>query len=83
MLRLTQHEALEEKVDPTHNNHLRDHHDHLCLHSRHHAVHSSGVSQRVRWRSRRLFAAVLEISARLERVGEVLGDGVVVIRGYR
>lgn len=72
----TEHESLEEKVDPPHDDHLRDHHHHLRLHARHHALHRAGVCERVGRRGGRvaLRRAVLQERAALEGVGEVLRE---------
>jgi hypothetical protein len=80
--RHTEHEALEEKVDPAHYDHLRDHHHHLRLHARHHAVHLRGVGERVgrRLRTARLVGLrgpVFEVGTVGEGLVEVLGDGAV------
>ncbi len=54
----TQNKALEEKVDPTHDDHLRDHHDHLILHATHHTLHRSWVREHAS-RGRSNFVAIL------------------------
>lgn len=46
---LTEDESRKEKVDPTHDDRLGDHHDHALLHLFHHSVHGARVRQRVRW----------------------------------
>ncbi len=82
--KLTEYEALEEEIDPAHDDHLRDHHDHLRLHTRHHAVHRVGVREGVRRcaRGRVSFRrAILEVRALGERMREVLRDRLVVGRG--
>ena len=44
---LTEDKTAKEKVDPAHDDSLRDHHDHLLLHTVHHGVHSA--VGRVEW----------------------------------
>ena len=91
-MRLTEHETLEEEVDPAHDDHLGDHHHHLRLHLAHHTVHSCGVGERVRGCALLRVAfgrAVFEVGAIRERLREVLRDRFVVggrerrVRGRR
>lgn len=82
---LTEDEALEEEVDPAHDDHLRDHHHHLRLHPGHHAFHSVRVCQGVGRCARGRVAlrrAIFEVGAVRERLRKILGDRLVV-RGWQ
>ena len=69
----TQYEALKKKVDPSHDDHLGNHHHHLCFHTSHHAVHGRRVSQGIRRYGRRIALgwSVFEICPRSKRMREV------------
>jgi hypothetical protein len=81
----TQDEALEEEIDPAHNDHLGDHHHHLRLHTSHHTVHGCRVGHRVR-RCRGVVTfrwAIFEVLSGLVSFRKVARDGLIECRGYR
>ena len=75
---LTEDEAAEEEVDPSHDDGLRHHHDHALLHLIHHAVHSPWICERALWlvplASDRL-REVLSCTERIDQVGSPGEEG--------
>lgn len=75
----------KKRINPAHNQRIRNNHGHLVLHHAHHAVHRAGIAQGIR---RRLSAilGVLEVCAGLicsrehfsSRVERALGERVEV-----
>lgn len=82
----TEDEALKEEIDPSHDDHLGNHHHHLGLHTGHHAVHGSWVGHGI-WRSRRCIArfrrSIFEVSTCLEGVREMVRNSPIECWGYR
>jgi hypothetical protein len=80
----TEDKALEEEIDPAHDDHLRDHHYHLRLHTSHHAVHGCRVGHGVRGRRRSVTFrwTVFEILSSLVCFRKVVRDGFIKCRWY-
>ena len=65
MWRCTQYKSREEKVDPPHDDSLRDKHDHIPLHHIHHLIHPARISKRI-WGCLSPHSRFLEVLALLE-----------------
>lgn len=68
----TEDKALEEEINPAHDDHLGHHHHHLRFHPRHHPVHGGRV-HRVRWGwgCVALGRAIFKVDPCFKRLGEM------------
>ena len=74
--RHTYHKTSKKRINPTHDQRLRNHHRHIPLHHPHHALHRRGIRHRVR----RRLASALRI---FEKCTLFVGGGEIVFTGLK